>query len=150
MPLRPRRPLEAFQRLREAVDGLFWETGELYFQPPVSPEGRWTPATDVYEGPRRIVLEMEMPGVRRADIEVRLTANSLTISGERRLTGEGSEGQRFHRVERNYGPFSRSFSIGVSVEPERARAKLANGVLRLELAKSERGGTQEIKVEVLD
>jgi len=150
MPLRPRRPLEAFQRLREAADGVFREAGELYFQSPVSPEGRWTPPMDVYEGAESIVLEMEMPGVRREDLEVRLSANSLTISGQRRLAAAGGQPERFHRIERNYGPFSRSFSIGVSVEPERAGAKLEDGVLRLELPKSDRGGPQQIEIEVAD
>ncbi|MFQ6131316.1 MAG: Hsp20/alpha crystallin family protein [Armatimonadota bacterium] len=149
MALRPRRPTDAFQRLREAVDGLFSEAGELSFQSPVSPEGRWTPAMDVYEGSAQIALEVEMPGVRREDIQVRVTRNSLTIAGQRRLA-PGSPVEHFHRIERNYGRFSRSFSIGVSVAPEGARAKLEDGVLRLELPKCEQAGPQEIKIDVAD
>jgi len=107
----------------------------------------FVPPVDVYEDEHGIQLRMEVPGVEEKDIDVRLENNLLTVRGERKLSQETKE-ENYHRVERRYGSFSRSFTLPNTVNPENVKAGYDRGVLTLRLAKKAEAKPRQIKVNV--
>jgi HSP20 family protein len=107
----------------------------------------FVPPVDVYEDEHRIVLTLEAAGLRESDLDVRLEKEVLTVRGERKLHKEEKE-ENFHRMERRYGSFFRSFSIPSSVDAESVQAGYDAGVLRIELAKRPEAKAKQIKVKV--
>ncbi|HLJ90710.1 MAG TPA: Hsp20/alpha crystallin family protein [Candidatus Angelobacter sp.] len=103
------------------------------------------PPVDVYEDEHNIVLQVETPGMDEKDIDIRLDNNVLTISGERKLKNEEKK-DNFHRIEREYGRFTRSFTLPGSVDPERITAEAENGILKITIAKSEKFKSRQIKI----
>ncbi|MEO8681184.1 MAG: Hsp20/alpha crystallin family protein [Vicinamibacterales bacterium] len=111
-------------------------------------DGRWVPAVDIFENDKKeIVLKAELPDMKREDIGVTFENNVLTLKGERKFEGEVSK-EQFHRVERAYGAFSRSFSLPTSVDPTKIGAKYENGVLTVILPFREEARPRSINVEV--
>jgi HSP20 family protein len=109
--------------------------------------GTFVPAVDIYENEHSITLKLEVPGVNQNDIDVRLENNTLTVRGERKFETEEKE-ENFHRIERRYGSFSRSFTLPSSVDPEKVKADYKDGVLNIELAKRAEAKPKQIKVSV--
>ena len=110
--------------------------------------GRWVPAVDIYEnGKQELVLRAEQPGMEREDIQVVFENNTLTIKGERKFEGDVQQ-EQFHRVERSYGTFSRSFSLPSTVDATRIAAEYKNGVLTVTLPFREEAKPRTINVEV--
>ncbi len=109
--------------------------------------GSFVPPVDVYEDEHAITLKLEVPGVEQKDIDVRLENNTLTIRGERKFEKEEKE-ENFHRIERRYGSFTRSFSLPNTVDPEKADAEFVNGVLKIRLAKKAEAKPKQIKVNI--
>ena len=109
--------------------------------------GSFVHPVDVYEDEHAITLKLEVPGVEQKDIDVRLEENTLTIRGERKFEKEEKE-ENFHRIERRYGSFSRSFTLPSSVDPEQCHAEFENGVLKVRLAKRAEAKPKQIKVNV--
>jgi HSP20 family protein len=107
----------------------------------------FVPPVDIYEDEHRIVLKLEVPGLTEKDLDIQLENQVLTVKGERRLEKEEQE-QNFHRIERRYGSFYRSFTIPNTVEPESVRAGYDAGVLKIELAKRAEAKPKQIKVNV--
>ena len=105
------------------------------------------PAVDVYEDEKRIVLKLEVPGIPEKDLDVTVENNTLVVRGERKFEKEEKE-ENFHRIERRYGSFSRSFNLPTTVETENIDAKYENGVLKLELEKKPEAQPKQIKVNV--
>jgi len=105
----------------------------------------WTPSLDVYEGPDRIVLTAEVPGLTAEEIDVEFSDNVLTISGERTFEDAPPDG-RYHRVERAYGSFSRSVSLPMVVKSEEISAEVVNGVLTVTVPKADGAKTRKITV----
>lgn len=106
----------------------------------------WQPPVDIYEGDDEIVIKMEIPEVRKEDVQVNLDERTLTIRGERRLENdERREG--YHRIERAYGQFARSFTVPANVSRDGLRAKYKDGVLRIHLPKAEEAKPRQIAVE---
>lgn len=112
--------------------------GELTF-------GTFAPAVDVYEDEHNLVLKLEVPGMNEEDLKVSLENNSLTVSGERKLEKEEKE-ENFHRIERRYGTFTRTFSLPNTVDPEKVEAAYDKGVLKITLAKRAEAKPKNIKV----
>jgi HSP20 family protein len=94
-----------------------------------------------------LVINAELPGVDPKDVEVRVENNTLFIKGERKFEKETQEGN-YHRVERSYGSFARSFTLPSSVSAENARAEYKEGILSLKLAKREEAKPKTIKIDV--
>jgi len=123
---------------------------ELY-----SPEGpeetltttSFAPPVDVYEDEHNITLKIEVPGIDEKDIDVRIENNTLTVHGERKFEKEEKE-ENFRRVERQYGSFTRSFTLPSSVDPEHISAHYDKGVLKIDLAKKAEAKPKQIKVNV--
>jgi HSP20 family protein len=110
----------------------------------------WTPPVDIYETDgREVVLRAELPGLRREDISLTVENNTLTIRGERRRD-DGIKEDRYHRIERAYGSFSRSFALPASVDAARVRAEYRDGVLTVSLPFREEARPREIQVELSD
>lgn len=106
---------------------------------------QWAPAVDLIETPTEIHLDVDLPGVEPAVVDVALAGNMLTIQGPKKLTLT-PEGAVTHVMERMHGPFHRSIPMPAPVIPDSVTAEMKNGVLRLRLLKSERARSQKIPV----
>jgi HSP20 family protein len=108
----------------------------------------WVPPVDIYENEaREIVLKAELPGLRREDIELTVENTTLTIRGERRRD-ETIPNERYHRMERQYGPFSRSFTLPNTLDASRVHADYREGVLTMTLPLRAEARPRQIEVEV--
>jgi HSP20 family protein len=107
----------------------------------------WTPAVDVYEDENAFLIKLELPEVNRDDVKVSLNDNTLSISGERRVENEDKR-ENYHRVERTYGQFYRSFTLPPNVDGAAINAQFKDGVLRLTLPKKEEAKPKQIEVKV--
>ena len=107
----------------------------------------WAPPVDIYETENELVLKADLPGLQDKDIDVRVENNMLTIRGERKFEKDVNE-DNYLRVERAYGPFTRSFSLPNTVSSESVRAEYHNGVLTLRMAKLEESKPKQIKISV--
>ncbi|HLH19384.1 MAG TPA: Hsp20/alpha crystallin family protein [Bryobacteraceae bacterium] len=107
----------------------------------------WSPAVDIFETENDLVFKADLPDVELKDIDVRVENQTLTIAGERSFESakEGTKG--FHRIERNYGKFVRSFAVPNSFDTEKIGASFKNGVLTVTLPKKEAARPRQIKVE---
>lgn len=106
----------------------------------------FVPAVDVYEDEHSITLTAELPGINEKDVEISLENGVLTISGERKMENEEKQ-DNFHRIERSYGRFTRSFTLPPTVDNENVKAEFNNGVLKITLAKREEAKPKQIKIE---
>jgi HSP20 family protein len=109
--------------------------------------GAFVPPVDVYEDEQSIQLKLEVPGIAEKDLDIRVENNTLTVSGERKLEKEEKE-ENFHRVERRYGSFTRSFSLPTTVNTEDIKADYEQGVLKVRLAKRQEAKPKQIKVNI--
>lgn len=110
--------------------------------------GAWVPPVDIYQnGAHELVLSAELPDMTREDIDITVDKGTLTIKGEKKFVGEPKEDQ-FHRIERRYGTFSRSFSLPQTVDPNKVSADYKNGVLTVRLPLREEAKPRSIKVDV--
>lgn len=110
--------------------------------------GSWMPPVDIYQnGEHELVLKAELPDMTREDIDVTVDNGTLTIKGEKKLSTEVKE-EQFHRIERRYGTFTRSFSLPQTVDPSRVGAEYKNGVLTVKLPMREEAKPRQIKVDV--
>ena len=110
--------------------------------------GTWAPPVDIYQNAEQeLVLKAELPDMSPDDIELSVNNDTLTIRGEKRFSNEVKEDQ-FHRMERRYGTFSRSFSLPASVDATKISAEHKNGVLTVRLPAREEAKPRQIKVDV--
>jgi len=107
----------------------------------------WAPLLDIVEDGNEYLIKVELPEVQKDDVKVTVESGTLTISGERKAEKE-QKGCRFHRVERYYGRFERSFSVPDDAEADDVKAEFKDGVLRVHLAKSEQARPKQIEVKV--
>jgi HSP20 family protein len=107
----------------------------------------WSPAVDIYETENELVLKADLPDVELKDIDVRVENQTLTVSGERKFDQEQSS-KGYHRIERSYGSFVRSFAVPNSFDTDKISAEFKNGVLTVTLPKKETAKPRQVKVEV--
>ena len=107
--------------------------------------GSFVPPVDIYEDEHNLVLKLEIPGVNEADLDLQVENNTLTVKGERKFEKEEKE-ENFHRVERRYGSFLRTFRLPNTVDTETVEANYEKGVLRINLAKKAEAKPKQIKV----
>ena len=107
----------------------------------------WPLRVDIREDAEQIVLQADIPGMEQKDIKVNVENNQLTISGERRFEDEEKRND-YHRVERSYGAFSRTFQLGSAADPEKVQASYKNGVLTVSLPKREESKPRSIEVKI--
>jgi HSP20 family protein len=109
--------------------------------------GAFVPPVDVYEDENSIQVRMEVPGIEEKDIDILLENNVLTVRGERNFEKEEKE-ENFHRIERRYGSFTRSFTLPATVNSEDVSADYDKGVLKIRLAKRAEAKPKQIKVNI--
>jgi HSP20 family protein len=109
--------------------------------------GSWAPAVDIYEHEGNIVLTAELPGVDPKDVDVRVENNVLTLRGERKWSNDVQR-ESYHRVERAYGSFTRSFTLPNVVDTEKIKADFKEGMLKLVLPKREEAKPKQISINV--
>jgi HSP20 family protein len=139
-------PFRDLRTLQEEVNRLF--TGNLArtFDDEGIARGSWSPSVDIYENKDQIVLEAELPGMKREDFDVSVENNVITLRGERQFEKK-DESDHYHRVERAYGSFTRSFTLPNTVSTEGATADYRNGVLRVTLPKREETKARRIEIK---
>ena len=107
----------------------------------------WVPAVDIAEHEGDFVVRMELPGVKKDDVKITMQEGVLTVKGEKRQEKE-SKGLDYHRVERSYGSFQRSFTLPTAVKSENIDASFTDGVLQIALPKAEEAKPKQIDVRV--
>lgn len=110
-------------------------------------KGTWTPLVDISEDNDNFYLYVELPGMKREDVKVRYEEGLLTITGEKKVEKK-DESKNFHRVERSYGKFERSFRVPTRVVSDKIDAHFENGVLNISLPKMEEAKPKEIDVKI--
>jgi len=109
--------------------------------------GQWAPSVDIYENDGNLVLKAELPGIEPKDVDVRVENNVLTLRGERKFESEVKR-DKYHRVERAYGTFSRSFTLPNVVDTDKIKAEYKDGVLQVTLPQREEAKPKQIQVAV--
>jgi HSP20 family protein len=138
-------PLHDLRSLQTEVNRLFSNNMSGAFADEGIARGTWNPTVDIYENKDRIVIEADLPGMNREDIHLTFENNVLTLSGERRLEKK-DEADNYHRVERSYGTFTRSFAVQQTDSIEGVTAGYDNGILRIDLPKREEVKARRIEI----
>ena len=107
----------------------------------------WTPLVDISEDAKEYLIKAELPEVKKEDVKITMEDGTLTITGDRQCEKEGN-GKKYHRVERAYGSFGRSFSLPDDASPAKVTADFKDGVLKVHLAKNEKARPQQVEVSV--
>ncbi|HYH06624.1 MAG TPA: Hsp20/alpha crystallin family protein [Thermoanaerobaculia bacterium] len=116
------------------------------YLPEVSQAAAWNPPVDVVEQNDRILVKVEVPGIDEKDLHVTFEDGLLTVSGERQF--ERKDDSNYHRIERAYGSFTRSFTLPRSVDASQIMANYRNGVLEIEIPKKEESRPKQISINV--
>ena len=138
-------PFRELASLQNRVNSLFQDYGRG--QDELTTTSSFVPAVDVYEDEHKVTLKLEIPGVNQEDLDIRLENDTLTVRGERKFEKEEKE-ENFHRIERRYGSFARSFTLPNTIDTENVHASYENGVLKLELARRAEAKPKQIKVNI--
>ncbi len=144
-------PFREFAQIQDRLNRVF---SEAYGRGPADTDeglmttGTWVPPVDIYQnGDHELVIKAELPDMTREDIDITVDNGTLSIKGEKKLASEVKE-EQFHRIERRYGRFSRSFSLPQMVDPAKVSAEYKQGVLTVRLPLREEAKPRSIKVDV--
>jgi len=145
-----RSPFFELNSLQDRMNQLFNQPfggfEKFGFEQQLAPEN-FLPPVDISEDDHNITLQAEIPGVKQEDLNITLENNVLTISGERKFKEEEKK-ENFHRIERRYGKFTRSFTLPATVDAEKVNATFENGLLNITLAKREEFKAKQITIGV--
>jgi HSP20 family protein len=140
-------PFREFSTLQDRLNRLFRESyGSEGREEPLTATS-FAPPVDVYEDEHNVTLKIEVPGIDEKDIDVRIENNVLTVHGERKFEKEEKE-ENFRRVERQYGSFTRTFTLPTTVDAEKVSARYDKGILKVALPKKAEAKPKQIKVSV--
>jgi HSP20 family protein len=139
-------PFQELEQMHRRLTSLF-EEGRSSGRPGRDLPELWAPVVDITEDDRAYLVKAELPGLRKEDVHITLENGTLTIAGERKQEHE-EKTRKFHRVERAYGSFSRSFELPGNVDPEKIEARFRDGVLAVAIAKAESARPRQIEVKV--
>ena len=138
-------PFREFSTLQDRMNRLFRDSyGD---REEALTTSTFAPPVDVYEDEHQVTLSIEVPGIDEKDIDVRVENNVLTVHGERKFEKEQKE-ENFRRVERQYGSFTRSFTLPNTVDHDNIQASYSKGILKVQLAKKAEAKPKQIKVNV--
>jgi len=138
-------PIREMMGLSDRLNRMFEEMSGFNADNQIT--GSWTPAVDVYESENAIEIKADLPGMTEKDIDVSVENNTLTIKGERQFENEEKR-ENYHRVERQYGSFYRSFQLPNTVDVTKIHANFKNGILELALPKREETKPRKISINV--
>ena len=142
-------PFRGLLNLQERMNRLFDESTRSMSRGPEEEWtlGAWAPAVDIYERGNDVILKAELPGLDPKDVDIRIENNVLTLKGERKFEQE-TKREDYHRVERSYGSFTRSFALPSTVDTTNVKAEYKDGVLRITLPKREEAKPKQIQVDI--
>jgi HSP20 family protein len=140
-------PFREFSTLQDRMNRLFRDSYSEGGRDESLTTSNFAPAVDVYEDEHNVTLKIEVPGIDEKDIDVRIENNVLTAHGERKFDKEEKE-ENYRRIERQYGNFTRSFTLPSTVDPEKVTANYEKGVLKISLAKKAEAKPKQIKVNL--
>ena len=142
-------PFREFAQLQNRINRVFSDAyGHQGGDDGLLTSGAWAPPVDIYQnGEHEVVLKAELPDMSREDIDITVDNGTLTIRGEKKFSAEVKE-ESFHRIERRYGTFSRSFSLPQTVDTGKVGAEYKNGVLTVRLPLREEANPRQITVDV--
>jgi len=138
-------PFRDLVTLREKMNRLFEDYYPARTEEKDMVASTWAPSVDIFETENELVLKAELPGIKEDDIEIKLEDNTLTIKGDRKFEKETKE-ENYHRIERSYGSFLRSFTLPAYIEQEKIEAEHENGVLKISMPKKLESKTRKVKV----
>ena len=140
-------PFREFSTLQDRMNRLFRESFSDAGRDDSLTASNFAPAVDVYEDEHNVTLKIEVPGIDEKDIDVRIENNVLTVHGERKIEKEEKE-ENYRRVERQYGSFTRTFTLPNTVDTDNVQAQYDKGVLKISLPKKAEAKPKQIKVNV--
>ena len=139
-------PFRELRSLQDEMTRLFTGVTPASIDREDALRGAWNPSVDISENKENLVLEAELPGMKREDFELSIENNVITLKGERKFEKK-DEGENYHRVERSYGSFTRSFTLPQNVTADGAEAEFNNGILRVTLPKREETRARKIEIK---
>jgi HSP20 family protein len=140
-------PYRHLARLRDRIDSLFEAAStRAEFDPEEGETSQWSPLVDLYETGKEVVLVAEVPGLSMEDLDVQVTASSLTLRGERRIQEPAEGDATHHRMERSHGSFSRTFNLTASIDRDAVTAEYRLGLLKVVLPKQKKTQARTIPV----
>jgi HSP20 family protein len=141
-------PFRELTTMQDRINRIFGDVYHRNVDDDLMTRGDWMPPVDIYQnGNQELVIKAELPGLKKEDIDVRVENNTLTLRGERKRE-ETVKNEQFHRVERSYGAFSRSFSLPSTIDTEKVNADFKDGVLSITLPLREEARPRQIEVKV--
>jgi HSP20 family protein len=139
-------PLREFEQMTNRMNNLFSRSLLPSIDEPIA-SSEWSPLVDVEESEKEYTIKAELPEVQKQHVKVELENGNIRISGERKLEKEES-GRRFHRIERNYGAFERSFTLPEGTERKNVSAEFKDGLLKVHLPKGEGSIHKSLEIPV--
>jgi HSP20 family protein len=141
------KPVRSLDNIQDEVNRVFDSFFDARAYAGRTAERGWDPEVDIVEDKDKVVVNVDLPGIEKEDIKVSVHDNTLTIKGERKAEKEEKD-KNYHRVERVYGTFCRSFSLPSMVDGQKIKAAYKNGVLSIDLPKAEEVKPKEIPINV--
>lgn len=138
-------PFKDIMTFREKMNRLFEDVFLSRGEEREFATGAWSPAVDIYETENELVLTAEVPGIKEEDIEIKIEDNTLSLKGERKFEKETRE-DNYHRIERSYGSFYRSFTLPNYIDQENIRAEHEDGVLKIIMPKRSELKPRKVKI----
>jgi len=138
-------PFRDLVTLREKMNRLFEDTFTARGDEKDLISGNWSPSVDIYETENALVLTAEIPGIEEKDVEIKIENNTLTVSGERKFEKETKE-ENYHRIERAYGSFCRSFTLPNYINHDKIEAEHDSGILRITMPKKSELKPRKVKI----
>ena len=138
-------PFRDMMTLREKMNRLFEDAAASRGDERDMISGCWSPSVDIYEKDNELILSAEIPGVEEKDVEISIEDNVLTLKGERKFEHETNE-ENYHRIERAYGTFVRSFTLPQYVDQENIKAAHENGLLKIHMPKKPELKPRKVKI----
>jgi len=138
-------PFRDIVTLREKMNRLFEDAVTHRGEEKELISSSWAPAVDIYEDENQLVLSAEVPGIEEKDVEIKIEDSTLIILGERKMQKETKE-ENYHRIERAYGSFYRSFTLPNYIDQEKIHAEHENGVLKITMPKKPELKPRKVKI----
>jgi HSP20 family protein len=140
-------PFREVVSLQSRLNSLFQDYGRGQSEGEALSPASFAPPVDIYEDDQKLVLKLEVPGVKEDELDIQVEGRTLTVRGERKFSSEENQ-ENFHRVEHRYGTFARSFTLPNMVDAESVKATYDAGVLEVSLAKKAEAKPRQIKIGV--
>lgn len=140
-------PFRDLLTTQDRFNRLFNQTFSQVFGEEDARVGTWSPAVDIYETDQNLVMKADLPGVDPKDVELRVENNTLFLKGQRKFENEVKE-ENYHRIERSYGAFTRTFTLPGTISADKVTAEYKDGMLTLTMPKREEAKPKTIKIQV--